>query len=104
MRKERVVLEDHSEAPPYGLDPRDVISVHHDAPGIRRLESREEPEGRRLPAAARTEQRQQLTAVERESEIVHGENAVEPLDQTLEAQESAHCVHSWPVPRTCRSQ
>ena len=99
MREERVVLEDHAEPSGDGLDPRHVLSVHYDASGIGSLEAGEETQRRRLSASARPEQRQQLAALERERETVHGDHAVESLDQPLETEELAHRA-CWPVPRT----
>ena len=99
MGEERVVLEDHAEPSGDRLDPRHVLSVHYHASGIGTLEAGKETQRRGLSASARPEQRQHLAALERERETVHGEHAVESLDQALETQELAHraCL---PVPRT----
>ena len=84
------MLEHHAETPGDRLDPRYVLSVHYHASGIGTLEPGEEAQGRRLAASARPEQRQDLAALERERETIHGDDAVEPLDEPLEAEEVAH--------------
>ena len=104
MRKERVVLEHHPEAPGHRLDVGDVFAVHQDPPRVGRLESREQAQRGGLPASARAEQCQHLAARERERDAVHREDAVEALDETLEPEEVGHWDAARPVPRTCLSQ
>src|SRR2546426_6063548 len=104
MRKEGVMLEDHPEPPCHRLDPRDVLSVNHDAAGIGGLKAGEKTKRGRLSAPARPKEGQQLATLECQRETVHGEHAVEPLEETLETQKLAHRACLCPVPRTWRSQ
>jgi hypothetical protein len=82
MREKRVILEDHSDPSPFGRDPaaaRDDTAVDFDHAAVRGLEPRDEPEERRLPAAARPEERDELAALDLQVGAIDGTNRPEPL-------------------------
>ena len=77
VREERVRLEDRVDGPPVGRQARDVAAVdQHDA-GVRPLEAGDQPEGRRLAAAGRPEQRQELAFDDGQVERVDGGDVAE---------------------------
>ncbi len=69
--EERVGLEHHAEPPLVGRARRHVLAVDDHAAGARRHEARDQVERRRLPAAGRAEEREQLALVHREVEGIH---------------------------------
>src|SRR5204863_1057006 len=62
MRKQRIVLKYHSEAAPGRGDARHVLVRDGDAAAIRALEAGEQSQHRRLPAAGRAQQGEDLAA------------------------------------------
>ena len=87
-----------------GSAPGHILAVDQHPSVVGRLEAREQPERRRLPAPARAQQGEHLAPLERERQLVDRDGAVEPLGQLLEPEERRHSRPSFPVPRTCRSQ
>ena len=104
VREQSVVLEHHAEPARDRRHRGDVLLLHEHPPRVRRLEPREQPERRGLAAAARPEEREQLTPLEAERDPVDCHGAIEPLDQALDSEEGAHGHAVRPVPRTWRSQ
>ena len=100
MRKQCVVLKHHPEPPSRGGDAGDVLALHRDAPGVGRLESREQSQHRRLPAAARPQQGQDLAAADAQRHGVRREHGSEPLGDGVDRQKDRH----RPFPRTLSSQ
>src|SRR5690606_31134899 len=103
MGHERVALEDHPEAAPLRRKACHIATVHHDAAGGRALEAGDHPKRRRLPAAAGTEQAEELAALDIQEEVVDGECRTEALGQRLEAEHhrarmfsSQYRIHSAP--------
>ena len=70
VRVERVVLEDHGDVAGARGQPRHVSVADHDRAGGRRLEPGERPQQRRLPAARRTEEREELAVLDLDVELV----------------------------------
>ena len=92
MREERVRLEDGVDGTPVGRQPRDVAAVdEHDA-GVRPLEAGDQAERRRLAAAGRAEQREELSLDDGQVERVDsGDLAEAPGDAAkLDVVRGAH--------------
>ena len=84
VREERVALEHGVDVPLVRRQPDDVAVAEEDPPGRRLLEAADHPQGRRLPASRRTEQREEGAARDLERDAVDGEHLAEPLDDVLE--------------------
>ncbi len=78
-REQRVALEHRVDVAFVGWKPRDVDAVEHYPAGGRFLEPGHEPEGGRLAASRRPEQREELTGVYLERQVVHRDEVGEPL-------------------------
>jgi hypothetical protein len=87
VRKERVVLEDHADLPPVRGHPRDVLVFDAHAPGIGRLESRDEAQHRRLAAPGRSEQCHDLALSDRKGDVGRDTQAAETLLEVVEVEE-----------------
>src|SRR5262249_4112820 len=64
VREEAVRLEHHAHVAAVGRQARDVLAVDDDRAGVGAVEAGDEPEGGRLPAPGRAEQREGLTLLE----------------------------------------
>jgi hypothetical protein len=87
MREERVVLEDHPDVAALRGDPGragDGAAVEADRAGVGLLEARDQAEHRGLPAAARAEDGEQLSALDREARVTHGVDRAEALGDPLQ--------------------
>ena len=89
MREERVVLEHHADLAPVRRPRRHVRAVDPDRPVVRRLEPGDQVEHRRLAAARRAEEGQELAGLDLEREAVDGRDRAEPLGETDEAEAGA---------------
>jgi hypothetical protein len=83
--EERVALEDRVRRPLERRQPGDVDAVDEDAPLGRLLEAGDHPQRRRLAAAARAEQREELAAGDVEVERADRHHVAEALRDGLEA-------------------
>src|SRR5262249_55898093 len=63
-RKERVILEHEPDATPMRWDPGEASAVEEDVARVRRLQAGDDPEQRRLAAAARSEDRDHLAVAD----------------------------------------
>jgi len=88
--KQRVVLEDHSEAAPLGGQAGDVLALDPDAPRVEDLEARDETQDGRLAAARRSEQGDDLAARGGQRHAPRDRGVAEALLETLEPQEVGH--------------
>ena len=102
MGKQRVVLEHHSKPAGDRLDPGDIILFDQHSSCVGHLEPGQEAQRGRLAAPARSQQRENFPAFERQGDVVDGHRRIEALGEILESEE-AHLVR-FPVPRTCWSQ
>ena len=73
VREQRVVLEHHAEVALVRRGSRDRLAVEHDVAGGRRLEAGEHHQRRRLARARRTEQGEELAALDVQVELAHDE-------------------------------
>ena len=84
VREQAVGLEDHAHVSAVRRDARHVLAVDEDGARVWLVEARDEPEGGRLAATARTEQGDELARFEGEVDALqrgHGsERAPEPLE------------------------
>ena len=82
--EERVILEDHADAPPLRRQAEagtgDGLAGDLDRAGVGRLEAGDQAQHRRLAAAARPKQRQQLSPRQRQVDAVDGPDLAEALD------------------------
>src|SRR5262249_57436276 len=88
------VVDDHPDVPLVGRPPAHVTTADADAAPVRGLEAGDEPEGRRLAAAARPQQRDALAGADGEGEPVDGRDAAEALGDVLELDRA----HRRPLP------
>ncbi len=72
VREERVRLEHHRDVALRGRTARHVATADQDAPAVALLESRDQAQRRRLPAARRSEQHVERALVKRERHAVDG--------------------------------
>ena len=79
VREERVRLEDGVDRTAVGRQPGDVGAVDPDRALVRALEAGDQPQRRRLPAAGRPEEREELTLADLEVEPVDGDERAEAL-------------------------
>ena len=77
-----------------GGDVRDVDPVEQDAPARRALEAGDHPQRRRLPAAGRAEQREELARRHVEVDAVDRDVVAELLAQLLEPDLAFHQTSS----------
>src|SRR3954452_12848680 len=84
VREERVRLEDDPHAAPIGWLRGDVAALEQNPTTIRLLKTGHHPERRRLAAAARADEGDELPAIDLEVEAVHGDHMTERLAQLLE--------------------
>ena len=84
VREERVLLEDHVDRPAVRRDGGDVLPLQDDATLVGHLEAGDHPERRRLPAAARAEQREELSVSDRDVDVAHRLGSAEPLADPFE--------------------
>ena len=87
MREQRVVLEHHAERPVLRRQPGQVAALQQDAPGIRRLEPRHQPQQGGFAGAGAAQQRQELARPDLEAQPVQGEGRAEALAQPLDRQQ-----------------
>jgi len=79
VREEGVLLEDHVHRAAVGRGRRHVASLEDDPPDVGCLEARDHPQGRRLAAPARAEQREELALADLERDVVDRCDAAEFL-------------------------
>ena len=84
VRKQSVGLEHHVHVSLRGGNVRHVGPLQQDPAGVRRLESRDHAKRGRLPAARRTEHREELTAGDGERDVVDGDDVAEPLRRAVD--------------------
>ena len=93
VREERVLLEDHPDPARVRRDedarPEDGAVLDRDLAGVGALEARDESEQRRLAAAARAEQGDELAALDAELALEHGRDVAEALRHAVRADGSA---------------
>ena len=87
--EERIGLKHHAEPPLVGRARRHVLAVDDHAAGARRHEARDQVERRRLPAARRAEEREQLALVHREVEGIHRPHRAEVAGAAMELDDRA---------------
>ena len=68
----------------------DVAAAEHDPAAGRELEAADHPQRRRLAAAGRAEQREELAGRHVERDVVHGTDVAEPLLEAVEADLGGH--------------
>jgi hypothetical protein len=88
--KERVLLEHHVDRAPVGRHARHVLPLQNDAARVRHLEPGDHPQGGRLAATARAEQREELALGDRERDVVDRPDPVEALADTVKGDS-----HTW---------
>ncbi len=87
MRKKRVGLEHHVDRPPVRRHAGDVLALQQEAALAWCFEAGEHPEKRGLAATGRPEQREELSLVDIEAQVVDGDEIAEPLRNVLELDE-----------------
>ena len=92
VREEGVALEDRVDLAAVRRQRGDVLAVQEDAPGVGRLEAGQHAQQRRLAAAARPEQREELALLDPERDGVHGPQGAEALRDALELEEASHAA------------
>ncbi len=85
VAEERVALEDHVDVALVGRHLLDGLALEQDASLGRDLEAGEHPQRRRLAAARRAEQREELAGGDRQVDRVDGGEVAEALADALEA-------------------
>ena len=78
-------LEHHRDPPVGRRDPRDLLAVEHDPPGVRGLEPADGAQGRRLAGRARAEQAEELPGPHVEVDPVEGDDGAEAFLHPFEA-------------------
>ena len=104
VREERVALEDGVHLPLVRRRRRHVGAVEQDLAAVRPLEAGDQPQRRRLAATGRSEQREELAAVDVQVDAVDRDDVGEllaqrdeidrPVASCLERCELAHCAAS----------
>jgi hypothetical protein len=96
VREERIVLEDHADAATLGRHPGAVAGdgrvLEPDLAGVRVLEAGDQAQQRRLAAAARAEERDDLALLDAEVGGVHGLHRAEALGHAVYADHPASHV------------
>ena len=87
VREHRVALEDHPDVAFPRRHPRDVPAVDHDASRVRRLQTGDHPQHRRLAGAARTEKGEELAGLHVEGEVARGDGVAEALVEGVEPED-----------------
>ena len=90
VREERVALEDGVHVALVRREPDDVAVAEEDPAGRRVLEAADHPEGRRLAAAGRAEQREERAPWDLERDAVDRPRLAELLDDFLEPDVRRH--------------
>ena len=90
VREERVALEDGVHVALVRREPDDVAVAEEDPAGRRVLEAADHPEGRRLAAAGRAEQREERAPWDLERDAVDRARLAELLDDFLEPHVRRH--------------
>ena len=90
VREERVALEDRVHAAPVRRQRRDLDAVEEDATPVGPLETGEHAQQRRLAAAARAEQREELALLDVEGNAVDRLQRAEALRDAIELEEASH--------------
>ena len=90
VRKERVVLEHHAEAPPLRGQRGDVLALDEDPARVRGLEAGDQAQHGRLAAAGGPEQRDDLALRGGEGDLARDGERAEALLERLEAEELGH--------------
>src|SRR5204862_5063091 len=85
MREEGVALEDSVGGPLVRGQPGHVLALDQDAAGGRLLEAGDHAQRRRLSAAARPEEGEELAPTDVEIEVAHRDEVAEVLADALEA-------------------
>ena len=88
VREQAVGLEDHADVPPVRRRPRQVDAVDDDRAGGRLVEPCDEPQRRRLAAAGRAEQRDELALLELEVDAVERGHGAEDAAQAPQLEEA----------------
>ena len=84
LRVERVVLEHHGDVPVLGIEIVDQPVADVDVPAGHRNEAGNEIERRRLAAAGRADQSDELSVVDRQRNVVDGQDRAITLDDVLQ--------------------
>src|SRR4029453_16013181 len=84
VREQRVVLEHRVDVPLVRGRLRHAGAIEQDLPLARPLEPRDHPQGRRLAAAGRTQEREELTGWHLEVDAGDGRELTEPFYQVYE--------------------
>ena len=92
VRIQRVILEDHRDVARRGLDVVDDAIADPDAAGVRALETRQQPQERRLAAARRAEQHEALARVDVEIDGAQRRVRAESLRHALESHSHAGVI------------
>ena len=79
VREHRVVLEDHRDAPPSRRELGHVALADQDPARVDLLEAGEAAQQRRLAAARRAEQDDELAVGDRQAHVVRGDDLAEGL-------------------------
>src|SRR3954451_2862491 len=102
VREERVGLEDHPHVALVRRDARHVFPVDDDPSGVGSIEAGDDAERRRLAAARRAEQRQELALAELDLDSVERLDGAEVAVEVLQLQKSHQRVAGTTAPRTPR--
>ncbi len=84
VRKQRVALEHHAEAAVARLDVVDHAAVDPDLARGRILEARDHAQRRGLAAAGRADEHHELAVLDRDVDVLHGDDRAERLVQVAE--------------------
>jgi hypothetical protein len=84
VRPQRIVLEHHADAALVGRHLIDDAIVEPDLALVGRVEACHQPQQRRLAAARRTEEREELSLLDREAAAVYSGGLPEPLRQAFD--------------------
>src|SRR6185436_8601621 len=105
VREQGVVLEDHVHGPQIGRRPGHVLAVDADAAGARQLEATDHPQQRRLAAAGRAEQGEELPLADVEGNGVDRGDFAETLREVpdLDAVRRRHARQSV-IPRSAATR
>src|SRR5689334_25230129 len=101
MRKERVVLKDHAEAPALGRQVRYFLAVETDRSRVRFFQTRDHAERCRLTATGWSEQAEELTLGHVERNVSHCARCAEVAGYVLQRKQghrvrAIHRFHRLP--------
>ena len=103
VREQRVGLEDHAHVALVGRQVRDVLAVDLDAARVGVLEAGDHAQRRRLAAAGRPEEGDELAALGGEDEVLDRGEGAELLLDVGQLQEAHACLaHQWAPPISIR--